>query len=229
MIEILPWDSEFFGFRIGRLRAESLTPALASDAKQWCRANDVSCLYFLGEGEPTDGPEGFHVAEGFHVVDERVTFRWDAQLVEEKPEAVRTFQPDDLEHLEAIARCSHRDTRFYHDPEFSRERCDDLYATWIRRSCEGWADAVFVAIDQGRPAGYLTCTGNSIGLVAVAEAARGRGLGKQLVNAAQRHLYASGAAYAEVVTQGRNQAARKLYSGRGFQVVNTKYWYHLHV
>jgi dTDP-4-amino-4,6-dideoxy-D-galactose acyltransferase len=223
MLEVLPWDSEFFGFRIGRLRAESLTPALASDAKRWCRANDVSCLYFLGAGEPTDDPEGFRM------VDERVTFRWDAQLVEGTSESVRAFEPADLEQLETIARCSHRDTRFYHDPEFARERCDDLYATWIRRSCQGWADAVMVAIDQGRPAGYLTCTGNSIGLVAVAEGTRGRGLGKQLVTAAQRYLYASGAAYAEVVTQGRNQAALKLYSGRGFQVVNTKYWYHLHV
>ncbi len=229
MLEVLPWDSEFFGFRIGRLRAESLTPELASEAKRWCRANDVSCLYFLGAGEPKDDPEGFQVSEGFRMVDERVTFQWDAQLVEGQSDAVRAFEPADLEQLEIIARCSHRDTRFYHDPEFARERCDDLYATWIRRSCEGWADAVFVAIDQSRPAGYLTCTGNSIGLVAVAEGARGHGLGKQLVTAAQRYLYASGAAYAEVVTQGRNQAALKLYSGCGFQVVNTKYWYHLHV
>ena len=223
MIEVLPWDSEFFGFRVGRLHAESLTPAVASRAKQWCRANNVSCLYFLGAAEPANGPEGFSL------VDERVTCRWEVRPVEGTSTAVRPFEREDLEELETIARCSHRDSRFYHDPEFDRSRCDDLYATWIRRSCEGWADAVWVATDQGRPAGYLTCKGSSIGLVAVAERARGRGLGRQLVSAAQRHFCSLGAVYAEVVTQGRNQTARELYVRCGFRVVSSESWYHLHV
>src|ERR1035437_10158929 len=106
-IEVLPWDSEFFGFRVGRLHAESLTPALASDAKRWCRANDGSCLCFLVAAGPLDAPEGFHL------VDERVTCRWDARPVEETSPAVRPFESADLEALEAIARYSHRDSRFY--------------------------------------------------------------------------------------------------------------------
>src|ERR1035438_6833388 len=53
--------------------------------------------------------------------------------------------------------------------------------------------------------------------------------GRQLVTAAQRYFYASGAAYAEVITQGRNQAALDLYLRCGFHVVNTQHWYHLHV
>jgi dTDP-4-amino-4,6-dideoxy-D-galactose acyltransferase len=222
-IEVLPWDSEFFGFRTGRLHAEALTPALASEARQWCRANNVSCLYFLGAAEAVDD------AHGFYFVDERVTLRWDAQPVEGTTPAVRRFEPGDLEALESIARSSHRDSRFYHDPEFDPARCDELYATWIRRSCQGWAEAVWVATDRGEPAGYLTCTGNSIGLVAVGGGAQGRGLGKQLVTAAQRYFLTSGAGYAEVVTQGRNQAACDLYLRCGFRVVNTQHWYHLHV
>jgi dTDP-4-amino-4,6-dideoxy-D-galactose acyltransferase len=222
-IEVLPWDSEFFGFRVGRLHGESLTPALIAEAKQWCRANDVSCLYYLGPAEPVDNPGGFRF------VDERVTCRWGARPVAATSPAVRYFESSDLDSLERIARYSHRESRFYHDPGFDRARCDDLYATWIRNSCQGQADAVFVATDQGRPAGYLTCTENSIGLVAVAEEARGRGLGRQLITAAQRYFYASGAAYAEVITQRRNQAALDLYLHCGFQVVNTHHWYHLHV
>lgn len=222
-IETLPWDSEFFGFRVGRLHGDALTPDLAADAKQWCRANGVSCLYFLGSAKPVDDPQGFYF------VDERVTCRWETQPVTGTSPAVRPFEPNDLAALEPIARCSHRDSRFYHDPEFDRARCDELYATWIRRSCQESPATVFVGVYRGRPAGYLTCTGNSIGLVAVAEGARGRGLGTQLVTAAQRHFYASGAPYAEVVTQGRNQAARELYLRRGFKVVNSQHWYHLHV
>lgn len=222
-IEVLPWDSEFFGFRVGRLHGDALTPELAAEAKQWCRANAVSCLYFLGPAEPLDDPGGFYF------VDERVTCRWDAQPVSGTSPAVRPFEPNDLAALETIARSSHRDSRFYQDPQFERAHCDELYATWIRRSCQDAATTVFVGIYRGRPAGYLTCKGNSIGLVAVAEGARGQGLGTQLVTAAQRHFLAAGAPFVEVVTQGRNQAARELYLRCGFRVVNSQYWYHLHV
>jgi dTDP-4-amino-4,6-dideoxy-D-galactose acyltransferase len=221
--EILPWDSEFFGFGVGRLHAESLTPELAADARQWCRDNGVSCIYFLGAPEAVDNPGGFYF------VDTRVTCRWDARPVEGTSPAVRPFESGDLAALEAIARCSHRDTRFYQDPEFDRARCDELYATWIRRSCQGGADTVLVATDRGQPAGYLTCSGNSIGLFAVAEGARGRGLGAQLLTAAQRYFHASGAACVEVVTQGRNRTASELYLRLGFRVVKTQHWYHLHV
>jgi ribosomal protein S18 acetylase RimI-like enzyme len=221
--EVLPWDSEFFGFRVGRLYAESLTPEVAAEAKQWCHDNDISCLYFLGTAESMDKPGGFYF------VDERVTCRWDARPVEKTSPSVRPFEPADLAALQDIARSSHRDTRFYRDPEFDRGRCDELYATWITRSCQGGADTVLVATDRGQPAGYLTCCGNSIGLVAIAESARGRGLGTQLVTAAQRYFYDSGAVCADVVTQGRNQAARALYLRCGFRLVNSQHWYHLHV
>ena len=66
-------------------------------------------------------------------------------------------------------------TRFYADPRFPDERCDDLYDVWITRSAEGWADAVLVAEHDGRPAGYVSCHADagagrgSIGLIAVAE------------------------------------------------------------
>ena len=42
-------------------------------------------------------------------------------------------------------RDSHRDSRFYYDPGFPNQRCDELYETWIDRSCHGYADTVLVA------------------------------------------------------------------------------------
>jgi dTDP-4-amino-4,6-dideoxy-D-galactose acyltransferase len=223
MMELLPWDTEFFGFRVGRLYADALTASVASEARKWCRSHDISCLYFLGSTNPSE------TAEGFQYVDERVTYRWEVKSPEELSPSVRPVEAQDLGELEVIARRSHRDTRFYADPFFSRERCDELYATWIRQSCEGWADAVFVCLDDNRAAGYITCRADSIGLIAVAEHAQGRGLGRQLVTAAQRYFWTRGAAAIEVVTQGRNQAAKRLYERCGFEKKSTQGWYHLHV
>ena len=221
MIERLEWDSAFFGMGVGRLHAEALTAEVASQSQHWCREHRVACLYFLG-------PEAGEVPPGFRLVDERVTLVWDAHPVAGPTPAVRPFADADLPVLEDIARQSHRDSRFYADPLFDRNRCDELYATWICRSCQGWADAVLVALCDGLPAGYVTCQHGAIGLIAVAGAAQGRGLGRQLVTAAQDYFHSRGATRVEVVTQGRNRAARALYEGCGFRVVSAQYWYHYH-
>jgi dTDP-4-amino-4,6-dideoxy-D-galactose acyltransferase len=58
---------------------------------------------------------------------------------------VRPAAPGDVPELRRIAAASHHDSRFYHDPHFDRGRCDELYATWIEKSCADPAGAVLVA------------------------------------------------------------------------------------
>lgn len=221
MFERLDWDSAFFGMGVGRLHASALTAEVASQSRQWCRENQIACLYYLG-------PEAGEAPPGFRLVDERVTLAWDAHPVAAPSPAVRPFAPADLPLLEEIARQSHRDSRFYADPLFDRDLCDELYATWIRRSCQGWADAVLVAVHGGLPAGYVTCQEGAISLIAVAVGAQGRGLGRQLVTAAQNYFQSCGPARVTVVTQGRNRAARALYKRCGFRVISAQHWYHYH-
>jgi dTDP-4-amino-4,6-dideoxy-D-galactose acyltransferase len=132
--------------------------------------------------------------------------------------------------LAAIARISHRDTRFYFDREFSNDRCDDLYETWIRNSCAGYADAVLVA-DAGQTAGYITCHLDSnsegrIGLVAIGSSFQGQHLGSELVNAALNWFATKGVSRVSVVTQGRNVAAQRLYQVCGFRTASTRVVYH---
>jgi ribosomal protein S18 acetylase RimI-like enzyme len=221
VIERLDWDSAFFGMGVGRLHAAALTPEVALESRQWCRENQASCLYFLG-------PETVEPPPGFRLVDERVTLAWDVHPLTDPTPAVRPFLDADLPLLEEIARQSHQDSRFYADPAFDRASCDELYATWIRRSCQGWADSVLVVLCDGLPSGYITCLDYAIGLVAVAKHAQGRGLGRQLVNAAQAHFQLGGATCVTVVTQGRNRAARGLYERCGFRVADAQHWYHFH-
>ena len=47
LCQLLDWDSEFFGFRIARLRQSDLTPLILSDVFEWCDREEVRCLYFL--------------------------------------------------------------------------------------------------------------------------------------------------------------------------------------
>jgi dTDP-4-amino-4,6-dideoxy-D-galactose acyltransferase len=146
------------------------------------------------------------------------------------PPRIRPWCERDLPLLAAIARISHRDTRFYFDRGFSSDRCDDLYDAWIRNSCAGYADAVLVA-DVGETAGYISChlDANSegrIGLAAVGAAFQGQHLGSDLVQAALHWFASKGVSSATVVTQGRNIAAQRLYQQCGFRTVSTQLFYH---
>lgn len=228
--EFLEWDSNFFGLNIARLAARRLTPEACLAAEDWCLANRIHCLYFLADA---DHAETVQLAEarGFNFVDVRVTL--DQAIPESISSApdVRPFHPSDASRLREIAGSSHRDSRFYFDPNFTAGRCDALYETWIERSVEGWADATFVVGPPGAACGYLTChlspalTG-SIGLVAIAETSRGKGLGRQLVNASLAYFQQQGMHRASVVTQGRNVDSQRLYQGCGFRTRSQLLWFH---
>jgi dTDP-4-amino-4,6-dideoxy-D-galactose acyltransferase len=228
---LLPWDSEFFGVTIGRVTTLHLTPALGADLLRWTTAHDVECVYFLAN--PCD-TETLRVAHdvGFRLVDVRVTLTASTERdVTVQVEGIRAAASADIGALESIARASHHDTRFYADGRFDPDRCDDMYATWIARSCRGEADFVLVAEQNSQPAGYVTGHADPdgsgrIGLIAVAETARGGGRGTNLVSAALGWFHAKNIGTVTVVTQARNLAALALYQRCGFHVSRVDLWYH---
>lgn len=227
---LLPWDSEFWGVPVGRVEDGELTAERLAAVDEWAHANDVACLYFLADG---DDPASAHVAErgGFRLMDLRVELRRPSSE-EEALQRLREARPDDAGALRAIARSSHGVTRFYADPNFADERCDDLYDVWISRSLEGWADGVLVADGERRPAGYVSChldpanaTG-SIGLIAVDERMRGGGIGVDLARGAVGWCHGRGAEAMTVATQGRNVAALRTFQRAGFLFDSVGLWFH---
>lgn len=226
----LEWDSDFFGHRIARILPGRLDEAGMARALAWAQEHAIACLYFLADVDATDTHRAAE-AHGFHLVDVRLTLKCESVGGAEPAPAVRPGRSEDLPMLIPTVRAAHTDSRFFADPHFARERCADLYETWLRRSFEGHADGVFVAEQDGRACGYMTCHLQEgglgqIGLVGVAESARGRGLGRQLMRAALRWFDDHGCRNARVVTQGRNAAALRLYQGCGFRLEQIQLWFH---
>jgi dTDP-4-amino-4,6-dideoxy-D-galactose acyltransferase len=219
---LLDWDSEFWGVRIGRV-TEDAPDFDAVDA--WASEHKVACLYFLCRDEP--GAAVRAEEAGFRLTDVRVEL---GRSAADEPSSVRPARSEDEAPLRGMARANHRITRFYADPNFPDERCDDLYETWIARSLEGWADAVLVAESEGRPAGYVSLhdrdgTG-SIGLIGVDPDSRGRQLGRDLVLGAVRWCAERGLADVTVVTQGRNVPALRTFESCGFRTTDVGLWFH---
>lgn len=227
----LQWDSQFFGRRIARAIPTTVTDAELADIRQWCADTATDCLYFLADDDPALSRR--LARAGFDFVDTRLTFEFTFPPGWQPPTPstpIVPFTDSHLAPLQAIARHSYRLTRFYADPHFSEADCDRLYETWVTRSVQGYADATLVALVAAHPAAFITCSISDavgyIGLVGVAEAHRGLGLGHQIVMAGLNWFYAHACSRVEVVTQGRNIAAQRLYQRCGFLTRSAQLWYH---
>jgi dTDP-4-amino-4,6-dideoxy-D-galactose acyltransferase len=230
--ELLDWDSAFFGVRIARAAGSKLTRAGVKELLDWCFAQKVDCLYFAAD---LNDPETLTLAEacGFSMKDVRMTLARSLSPGERFAAQLRDARAEDAAALEAIAASAHGDSRFYFDRRFPRDRVDEMFRVWIRTSMSGTAGAVLVASDgDDRAIGYVTCDRvaperGRIGLIAVAESARGRRIGGQLVEAALEWFCRQGMTEASVVTQARNLPALRLYQRAGFVIRAVDAWYHL--
>lgn len=216
---LLDWDSEFWGLRVGG--AEGV-----EGLGQWAIENTVGLMCVLIDSDRPDEAQQAE-ADGFRFMDVRVTL---GRPTTSFGGGSRLARIEDLAALMKIAHSSHRITRFYADPSLDDARCDELYEEWIRRSFAGWADIVLVAEREQQPVGYVTVhldgEHSSIGLIAVAEEARNKGVGAELVGSAISWAHGKSAKRMKVVTQGRNIPAQRLFQRGGFQTTQTQLWFH---
>jgi ribosomal protein S18 acetylase RimI-like enzyme len=230
----LAWDTEFFGVKTVRLWPKRFQRASLDRALAECQQSGIEVAYALLDSDD-DTSVCLVEATGFHLVDVRMTLEWKAtnfSPIQVPTDLIlRNYEDKDLRDLQAIATGSYRHSRYYYDQHYHLERCDSLYVTWIQRDCQGGAERVIVAERAGAVIGYITChlsadEGGQISLVGIQEGARGGGVGRQLVQAAQSWFVAQGVHSVSVVTQSRNIEAQRLYQRCNFLTQSVQLWYH---
>jgi dTDP-4-amino-4,6-dideoxy-D-galactose acyltransferase len=232
--ELLPWDSEFFGARVARALGPDLPPGAGARLLDWCHAAGVDLLYLLANPQPPTIAEAERA--GFGLMDVRIELAAPSAALVDAPggeeQACREFRPADLASLRDLARSAHRDSRFFADGRIPPARAAELFVRWLERDCvpssSRWAGVVDVG---GAATGYVTATIDSdqvgrIGLLAVGEGARGRGLAQSLLRGAGRWFRDRRVAEVRVVTQGRNVPAQRVYQRAGFRTAALQLWYH---
>jgi dTDP-4-amino-4,6-dideoxy-D-galactose acyltransferase len=235
IIEVLAWDSEFFKRRIARIYPTKLTESILSYSLRKALNAQIDCLFFLCD---LNDPTSILLVEkaGFHLVDVRVT------LTREVPSMLSTYQDskiksrignsEDLNELTEISEDFFQLSRYYFDGNFPKDKCKEFYQDWITKSVSGnFDDIVFVAEIGVEIVGFITCKRASrnlgrIGLVGVKKEKTGIGIGDVLMDAAFCWFMEQGVASIEVVTQGRNIAAQRLYQKNGFKAQKSELWYH---
>jgi dTDP-4-amino-4,6-dideoxy-D-galactose acyltransferase len=222
---MLPWDSDFFGVRIAKIDPMGFAEARRAECLNWCREHGVDCAYlFVDSGDQPLLDAA--IEHGFRLVDVRVTLKVVPTTTQARPSPARVelrpSRESDIDSLSRIATGAHRDTRFYVDGRFGRDRCDALYELWVAKSCRGWADRVIVAEHAEEAVGYVTChrseRAGRIGLVGVTPRVRGLGIGHAMIGEALRWFAGEGVVEVSVATQARNIAGLSLYQKSGFAV-----------
>jgi len=236
LCRFLAWDSNFFGFKIAQLSIDLLKPEYVAQIDDWCHRNGISCLYFLAD---FNSPESIEIAEqnNFHLVDVRIEMELKinkSHSLEYQYEnlVLRDFKRDDMSFLQDIAKNSFTSSRFYFDKRFPRNLCDSFYATWIKVSCEGYAQKVLVAELGKKVVGFITCHLEEdngigrIGLLGLSSEMRGKSIGQIIIHQASDWFLSKKAKLVRIVTQGRNVAAQRLYQKCGFITKSVYLWYH---
>ncbi|MGD9723645.1 MAG: GNAT family N-acetyltransferase [Pirellulales bacterium] len=236
----LDWESEHFGFSVARLDADGL-----GDARVWAelaaaRHRGVRLVVLTTVPERLVPPDLLMEFQGT-LVDRKATF---ARALAAGPTSLSVNDTDGVaeyqettvsDALAALALSAGAYSRFQLDPRFPRQHFEAMYRLWIERSVRHEiASAVLVVRAADLPdglAGLVTVSvadgTGKIGLIAVAEPARGHGVGRRLVAAAHRWMQHNGARRAEVVTQLANAPACALYQRSGYSLARVEHYYHL--
>lgn len=235
--ELLSWDSDFFGFKVGRILPENLTVEELERTLGMLKNEGIKLVYWSSDPLDLQTQEAAQFCCGF-LADKKVTYVIEADninpqlnccesslTVDEYTDELPTAELEDLAVQAGVY------SRFKVDSRIPDNRFVELYKLWILNSVnKKIADSVLVARSEDRIVGMITVgkKGNraDVGLIAVDASMRGKKLGVALVQAAQEWALKNGFGSAQVVTQGENLAACKLYEKCGYHVDKIENIYH---
>jgi GNAT superfamily N-acetyltransferase len=232
----LPWDTDFFGQRIGRIDAAQPSEAQMEAIESWCAKERIACLYH--QVNAADIP-GVRLAEGrgFQLMEVRLFMeaRLDAAaLAPALPDGVtiRPTLPSDLAALQSLAAVSYPFTRYHADPHFAPAAAA-YYGVWVKNSLEGLSNFHLAAEKDNRLMGFIsgqahpTESGEEVfELMAVDPAVRQGGIGRALLIAGMEWCRRNGRLRITFATQGGNIALQRAVQRLGFLSLKCTLYYH---
>jgi len=238
----LKWDSRFFGRSVysvsdGGCTLDSMKQLLSGAGQ----TRDIKALIFV-----QDPDKGFVSAKHprhWELIDvgSNVLFKLNLQQTTRTPPLNDTVNFSSWsgrqtpQRLRELAIAAGHLSRFRQDYRIGEQLANLLYCQWIEKSITGeLADRTFIA---SRPDREIVAMGTvklvdnhaSIGLIAVHDSMRGKGVGYGLIMHILSWVRAKRCATLNVSTQLSNEAAIHLYQKAGFRTHETKAITHLWV
>ncbi len=226
----LDWDSDFFDFNICRIQGliENNEDLRAVDLKM--NEGKFKLAYYSSAEElKIDDIDTLEIT----LVDKKTTFvkKINPEL-KSHPQISSYINDFPSSKVINLAIQSGVYSRFNVDKKIGRDKYEELYRLWIIKSVKReMADEVIVYNHNDDIAGYLTIGEKNnradLGMGAVDSNYRGKGIGKILFENAEKWSFDQGYEEIQIVTQGDNIPACKLYEKLGYSVDSMEYFYHI--
>jgi dTDP-4-amino-4,6-dideoxy-D-galactose acyltransferase len=219
IIQTLAFDSQLFGYPVGKFHADKET--------NWDsfleKAKPYQLIYVFSDSEIPNPPDCLRFVNSKYVFGKKLTEVRKEKRAELTIESYSGVLSDNLLDL---ALQSGEYSRFKTDPRLSSGEFEKLYKIWIEKALLEDVVLVDSAHHSGLVSLSISGSAASIGLLAVDINSRGYGIGKALLNAAEEKAITLGAAYMKIPTQGENLAAVSFYKNNGYQLIESSLNYH---
>jgi hypothetical protein len=227
LVEPLPWDSEFFGFAIGRADLEDATEARLCAIDEEARDLGIVCLY---GSVAHDHARTSYLAQGsgHRLVEIAIKLARPAGPFTPRPtkSRVRRGTPEDLPGLDETIRTLAPWSRFGADPRFGIEAAHRMFHAWVERAArDGDEHMLLVTEDDSGFTGLSTHVRTPIHRVDLMGVLT-QGSGAAWALMAGLLEWADGGAVEAGPCAARNIAPIRYLEHCGFAVVQT--WYHFH-
>ena len=220
-LEIAPWDTEFFGFRVARAE---LTDDRLADVIGRAQTAGVECIYLTVDGDRIDVIQEA-IRRGARLVQFRLrAHRFTRRIAAEPDPSVRLALPEDRERVLQLAREQAVMSRFAADARFPQDRVADLYEHQMERCLE--SGVVAVPVSDARGVCAVSVDGNEayVQLAYVDPSERHRALGRALILAA---LQAVDARRVYAAAKASNMGVIRTSLSLGFRIFEFRVLLHL--
>jgi dTDP-4-amino-4,6-dideoxy-D-galactose acyltransferase len=231
-IERLKWDSDFFNINVCRIHNNISSLEELKKLTEVLEKYEIDLGYYLSL-QPLG--EFYHDSELYDIipVDKKVTYFKEIKKTVQLHQSVTIYKDDHPNNmLINLAIQSGIYSRFNIDSRIGRLKYEELYKQWIINSVnKKLAKEVLVYCENDSITGLITLGEKNliadIGIIAVDVNYRGKGIGKSLVWAAENWFTNNKYTQVQVVTQGDNLSACRLYESCGYKKIKVEYFYHL--
>jgi len=220
MIKELYWDSNFFGYKVGRIDINDNQSVISNFEK-----TNYRLVYVFSELEIVN----------LSPIDKKVNFEKIIRSSIEIDNEIIEFDctKHNYSELLNLAYLSGIYSRFNLDKAFSESDFKRMYQIWIDESIKkNIAFSILVRIIDKTIAGFVTIEKKNentsrIGLISVAPNFQGKGIASQLIFSAEKESSLHGYKNLEVATQYNNKPAMQLYKKNGFAIKSITNIYHI--
>ena len=232
MIQYLEWDSNFFRKKISSISVKRNTsPKNLIASLNTLFHNGCDCVYLIIPKKRNNLVK-FCTQQKYFLADSRIILQKETRIAKKTNNTIKThITKKHLPHLFEITDEISLKSRFYKDPKF-RPYAKKLYRQWVENAIyHQYADKCFFTFESGIPTGtiMLKCKNNKliIDLFGVHKDFRRRGIGTNLLNAAESWALEEKFNSVYVPTQQDNTIAVLVYQKYGFSYFEEVIIYHI--